>query len=70
MNTADQALVKKMNKALILEQIIENAPISRAKLSEITGLNKATVSSQVSSLLQKDIIYETGPASQAAAGGP
>lgn len=60
MNTADQALVKKMNKALILEQIIENAPVSRAKLSEITGLNKATVSSQVSSLLQKDIIYETG----------
>ncbi|MFN2744705.1 MULTISPECIES: ROK family transcriptional regulator [Bacillus] len=60
MNTADQALVKKMNKALILEQIIANAPISRAKLSEITGLNKATVSSQVSSLLQKDIIFETG----------
>nr|MDH3161982.1 ROK family transcriptional regulator [Bacillus licheniformis] len=61
MNTADQALVKKMNKALIFEQIIENGPVSRAKLSEITGLNKATVSSQVSSLLQKDIIYETGP---------
>ena len=50
-----------MNKALIFEQIIENGPVSRAKLSEITGLNKATVSSQVSSLLQKDIIYETGP---------
>ncbi|WP_307892826.1 ROK family transcriptional regulator [Bacillus swezeyi] len=60
MNTADQALVKKMNKALILEQIIANAPISRAKLSEITGLNKSTVSSQVSSLLQKEMIFETG----------
>ncbi|MFT0801770.1 ROK family transcriptional regulator [Bacillus swezeyi] len=60
MNTADQALVKKMNKALILEQIIANAPISRAKLSEITGLNKSTVSSQVSSLLQKEMISETG----------
>ncbi|ASB86898.1 ROK family transcriptional regulator [Bacillus sonorensis] len=60
MNTADQALVKKMNKILILEQIIDNAPISRAKLSEITGLNKSTVSSQVSSLLQKEMIYETG----------
>lgn len=60
LNTADQALVKKMNKALILEQIIANAPVSRAKLSEITGLNKSTVSSQVSSLLQRDIIFETG----------
>lgn len=60
LNTADQALVKKMNKILILEQIIDNAPISRAKLSEITGLNKSTVSSQVSSLLQKEMIYETG----------
>ncbi|MDA1476784.1 ROK family transcriptional regulator [Bacillus changyiensis] len=60
MNTADQSLVKKLNKALILKQIISNAPISRAAISEMTGLNKSTVSSQVSSLLEKDIIFEIG----------
>lgn len=70
LNTADQALVKKMNKALILEQIIANSPVSRAKLSEITGLNKSTVSSQVSSLFAKDIIFETSAVNRAGADGP
>ncbi|MDP1442116.1 xylose repressor [Priestia megaterium] len=60
MPIADQALVKKMNRKLILDEILNNSPISRANLSEITGLNKSTVSSQVNELIEKDFIFEIG----------
>lgn len=57
--TGDGAYIKKINRSLILQNIIEHQSISRADLSKITGLNKATISVQVSDLLQKDLIYET-----------
>lgn len=60
MNIADQTLVKKINQKILLKEILLNSPISRAKLSEITGLNKSTVSSQVHSLIQEDLIFEIG----------
>lgn len=47
MDIADQTFVKKVNQKLLLKEILKNSPISRAKLSEMTGLNKSTVSSQV-----------------------
>lgn len=49
-----------MNRKLILDEILNNSPISRANLSEITGLNKSTVSSQVNELIEKDFIFEIG----------
>lgn len=57
---ADQMLVKKINQKVLLKEIVANSPISRAKLSEITGLNKSTVSSQVNTLIQKNLIFEIG----------
>ncbi|MEH7120647.1 xylose repressor [Neobacillus vireti] len=60
MITADQMLVKKINQKLILKEIVANSPISRAKLSETTGLNKSTVSSQVNALIEKNLIFEIG----------
>ncbi|MBN8252180.1 ROK family protein [Priestia flexa] len=60
MPIADQALVKKINQKLILNEILNNSPISRATLSEVTGLNKSTVSSQVNELIEKDFIFEIG----------
>ena len=60
MITADQMLVKKINQKLILNEIVANSPISRAKLSETTGLNKSTVSSQVTTLIDKNLIFEIG----------
>ena len=60
MITADQMLVKKINQKLILKEIVANSPISRAKLSETTGLNKSTVSSQVNTLIEKNLIFEIG----------
>jgi glucokinase-like ROK family protein len=59
--TGDQHYVKKMNKSIVLETIMQSYPISRAQVSESTGLNKATVSSLVQDLLDEHMIYELGP---------
>lgn len=60
MDIADQAFVKKVNQKLLLKEILKNSPISRAKLSEMTGLNKSTVSSQVSTLMKENLVFEIG----------
>lgn len=58
--TGDQALVRQINLSLILHHLRENAPISRAALAEITGLNKTTVSSLVSELIDNQFVREIG----------
>lgn len=57
---ADQTFVKKVNQKLLLKEILKNSPISRAKLSEMTGLNKSTVSSQVNTLMKENLVFEIG----------
>ncbi|MFN8474955.1 MAG: ROK family transcriptional regulator [Anaerolineae bacterium] len=49
-----------MNTALILECLHQHAPLSRARLADMTGLNKATVSSLVRELLEAQYIRENG----------
>ncbi|KAB8131028.1 ROK family protein [Gracilibacillus oryzae] len=58
--TWNQHVVKKENKALVLHTIKANAPISRASVAQVTGLNKGTVSSLVSELLDEKLINESG----------
>ncbi|WP_058306612.1 ROK family transcriptional regulator [Gracilibacillus massiliensis] len=58
--TWNQHVVKKENKALVLETIQEKAPISRASIAQVTGLNKGTVSSLVSELIDEKLINESG----------
>lgn len=58
MDTGGATFIKNMNRQIILEKIIENKEISRSDLSKITNLNKVTVSSQVASLLEENIIIE------------
>jgi len=53
--------MKKLNKSIILDTIIEASPVSRAAISEKTGLNKATVSNLVTELIASELVYETGP---------
>ncbi|MFB5662383.1 ROK family protein [Alteribacillus sp. HJP-4] len=60
MKTGDQILVKKINKSIVLNKIQTNSPISRAQISKVTGLNKATVSSLVSELIEEDFVDEIG----------
>lgn len=59
--TWNQQVVKRNNKSLVLQMIIDKDPISRADIAQITGLNKATVSSLVNELLEEDLAYESGP---------
>ena len=58
--TADQAFVRKVNLSLVLRHIFDEAPISRAKIAAMTGLNKSTVSSLVDDLLRRGLIRENG----------
>ncbi|GEN56548.1 xylose repressor [Halolactibacillus alkaliphilus] len=59
--TWNQYIVKQENKALVLNTIIEETPISRAKVAQVTGLNKGTVSSLVSELIDNHFVTESGP---------
>ncbi|MFT4413946.1 ROK family transcriptional regulator [Fredinandcohnia humi] len=59
--TWNQHVVKQENKSLVLKTIRELSPISRADIANQTGLNKGTVSSLVSELLDEHLIYESGP---------
>ncbi|RTR36179.1 ROK family protein [Robertmurraya yapensis] len=59
--TWNQHVVKQENKALVLKTIIQLSPISRADIAQKTGLNKGTVSSLVSELMEEQLIYEYGP---------
>lgn len=59
--TGDLALVKKMNSYIVLDHIRKHSPVSRARISELTGLNKATVSSLVNELIEHDLVLEIGP---------
>ncbi len=58
--SADHALMREMNIALILECLRRAAPISRADLAHMTGLTKATVSSLVRELLDARFVREAG----------
>ena len=59
--TWNQQLVKKENKSLVLSQIINHTPLSRADIAQRSGLNKGTVSSLVAELLEEKFINESGP---------
>ncbi|WHY03399.1 ROK family protein [Neobacillus sp. DY30] len=59
--TWNQQVVKKNNKALVLQLIMEKEPISRADIAQVSGLHKATVSSLVNELLEEELIFESGP---------
>lgn len=55
----NQQKIKVTNQQLILDFIHRTKEISRAEIAEKLGLNKATVSSQVTELLDKELLIET-----------
>ncbi len=55
---ADQATVRRLNQALLMRSLVEGGPRSRARLAEDSGLNKATVSSIVTSLQGLGLVEE------------
>ncbi|PTM56580.1 ROK family transcriptional regulator [Desmospora activa] len=59
--TGNYQLVKRINKSLVLQTLRHRSPLSRAELAQLTGLNKTTISSLVSELLDEQLLYESGP---------
>jgi predicted NBD/HSP70 family sugar kinase len=57
---ASHNLVKQINKAIVFKAIKIRGPVSRAQISKQTGLNKATISTMVSELLDASFIDEIG----------
>lgn len=65
----DKHTIRRTNQSMILENIICNQPISRATLSKVTNLNKATVSQITKELLDEGLILEIGEGNSTSAGG-
>ncbi|NMB18522.1 MAG: ROK family protein, partial [Erysipelothrix sp.] len=61
--------IRQHNKTSVLKHIINNQPISRATVSNETGLNKATVSEITKELLDEKIVQETGIGESTLQGG-
>lgn len=57
--TGDASYIKKINRALIIREILREGMISRADLSKITALTRATISAQVADLLEEGLFVET-----------
>jgi len=60
LRTGDLALVRQINLSIIMNSLRKKAPVSRAGLAQVTGLNKTTVSSLVDELLQRQFVREVG----------
>ena len=58
--TGDQTLVREINLSLIMNRLHSRAPVSRAALAAMTGLNKSTVSSLVNELIERQFVHEIG----------
>lgn len=54
------SLMKNLNLEKVYRTVLLNAPISRADISRLTGLNKVTVSNCIKDLLSEDIVREEG----------
>jgi N-acetylglucosamine repressor len=57
--SGNASILRNVNRSMILNLIRNEQPISRTKLAQLTGLNKSTVSSIVTDLLNEDLVYET-----------
>ena len=60
MTVTDKYIIREMNEKLVLKTIIQEGTISRADIAKQLNLNKTSVSSIVSDLIEKDLTMETG----------
>lgn len=65
----DQALLRRVNFAAVLSYLRLKAPLSRAALAELTGLNPATITRLVRELIDQGFVREIG-AQTSTAGRP
>jgi glucokinase-like ROK family protein len=60
MLTGDQEKVRKINKSIVMNTLRLHAPISRARVANLTGLNRGTVSNIVTALIEEGLVSENG----------
>ena len=58
--SGDQKLLREINLSTVLRRLYEGAPLSRARLADMTGLNKTTVSSLVEALFERGLVHRVG----------
>jgi len=56
----NKQLIKELNRALVINTILNYGPVSQTRISEITDLGLSTVSNIVADLIKRELIYETG----------
>lgn len=66
---ADHSVMRELNRSLVLDQIKQTSPVSRADLAKVTALAKPTVSAIVDALLSEDLVREIGTGSTGREGG-
>jgi glucokinase-like ROK family protein len=58
--TGDQALVRELNRSIVLERLWLDSPLSRADIAQATGLNKTTISNLIDELSTDGFVREIG----------
>lgn len=58
--TADQSLMKEINRTLVLDAVRRFSPISRPDVGKQVGLGKGTISNLVNGLIDDEWVCETG----------
>ncbi|MFC6465749.1 ROK family protein [Marinilactibacillus sp. GCM10026970] len=64
-----KSFTRNSNTILVMSTVMNGYQVSRAKISELTGLNKATVSEIVRNLIEAQYVIEIGAGESSSAGG-
>ena len=67
---SNQQTVRRNNLSVVLRQVVERGPRSRATIAHDTGLNKSTVSSLVAELIELRLLTERGAEQRVTVGRP
>jgi predicted NBD/HSP70 family sugar kinase len=67
---ANQRAVRRHNLGVVLRHVVEHGPQSRARIAQRTGLNKSTVSSLVTELIEIGVLLERGTEHTGTVGRP
>jgi len=68
--SAGQKSIRRQNLRVVLHEVMEKGPMSRASIAEAVGLTKSTVSSLVGELMARGLLSERGQAPIAGVGRP
>lgn len=58
--TGDLQFVQQMNRKLILDTLLNHAPLSRVEIARLTTLSPSTVANAISELIDEGLVYEIG----------